>query len=215
LQAFRDSLHLRLHDLAEADKLYWSHADEAAGTATGHGLVEEDGGLTALALLIEPSHHVLKLVDALFEEVLLTSLLGPPLKLRRGHEAGEQVLGLRNGGPNLRTHLVLAVDQDTRPDAAELRQLARLLDQTLASLVEHRTTTGVLRDPLEIELLATHGTVLQVFLLEKRMADGCPGLGEVWHFYSEEEAGGLSRSWRACPKSTGNSYFKVRLDLTV
>jgi hypothetical protein len=98
----------------------------------------------------------------------LTSLLGPQLKLRSGHEAGEQVPDLRNGGPNLRTHLVLAVDHGTRPDAAELRQLARLLDQTLTSLVEHRTTTGVLRDPLEIELLATHGTVLQVFSFTKK-----------------------------------------------
>jgi hypothetical protein len=50
LQAFRDSLHLRLHDLAEADKLYWSHAQEAARAVTGHGLVEEDRSLTALAL---------------------------------------------------------------------------------------------------------------------------------------------------------------------
>jgi hypothetical protein len=59
---------------------------------------KEDRGLTALTLFSEPFHLILKFVDALFEEVLMAHLIVPLLKIRRGLEAGEKVLGLRNGG---------------------------------------------------------------------------------------------------------------------
>ncbi|GJN31947.1 hypothetical protein PR202_gb20410 [Eleusine coracana subsp. coracana] len=156
LQAFPDGLHLPLHDLAEAEHLFGCDAHETRA-ATGHGLVEEDRGLTDLALTIGPFHLLLKLGDAFLEEVLMACLLAPLLEPRRGLVAGDQVPGLLNGGPNLRLHIFLAVHQEAHLDAAERSQLARLLYQALASPIERCTTARVVSDPLEAHLLATHG----------------------------------------------------------
>jgi hypothetical protein len=155
LDGFPDAVKAVLHHPPEAGDLLGGEAREARA-APDDGVVQEERGLALAVLALRLVQLLFQLVDALVQEALHVHHLLALVQLRHGLEAGQHPRRLGHVWPHLRLRLLLAVHHHARVHVAQRRQLARLLHQPLAPLLEGGAPGRVVSDPLQGHLLASH-----------------------------------------------------------
>ena len=125
-------------------------------------------------LVLRLAQLIPELVVALREEALHVLLLLALVQLRHGLEAGGDALRLTGGArPHLRPRLALTiVDHEEDVDVAQRSQLARLLHQALAALLQGRAAGRVVGDPLQGHLLASRSSRGTSVVLRARSGGG-------------------------------------------